>query len=322
MTVIGLLCALLKNGGRQTLRIGTMIGADGTGATLEEVIGTAKRAEAAGLDSIWLANIFSFDAITTLALIGRETERIRVGTAVTPTYPRHPTAIAQQALTTQAACNGRFTLGIGLSHQIVIETMLGLSYSRRAAHMREYLSVLMPLVRGETARFSGEEYSVRGVTMEIPGSEGMDVVVAALGPAMLKIAGELADGTNTWMVGPRTMDEHVVKRLTAAADAAGRPAPKIVGGFPVVLTNRPDEAKAKIAESLTIYGQLPSYRAMLDREGVEGPADLAIAGDENLVRGEIKRLEDAGVTDFNAAIMDVEAGAYDRTLEFLASLKG
>lgn len=304
------------------MRIGTMIGADGTGATLEEVIGTAKRAEAAGLDSIWLANIFSFDAITTLALVGRETERIRVGTAVTPTYPRHPTAIAQQALTTQAACNGRFTLGIGLSHQIVIETMLGLSYSRRAAHMREYLSVLMPLVRGETVRFSGEEYSVRGVTMEIPGSEGMDVVVAALGPAMLKIAGELADGTNTWMVGPRTMEEHVVKRLTAAADAAGRPAPKIVGGFPVVLTNKPDEAKAKIAESLTIYGQLPSYRAMLDREGAEGPADLAIAGDENLVRGEIKRLEDAGVTDFNAAIMDIEAGAYDRTLEFLASLKG
>ena len=322
MTVIGLLCALLKSGGRQILRIGTMIGADGTGATLEEVIGTAKRAEAAGLDSIWLANIFSFDAITTLALVGRETERIRVGTAVTPTYPRHPTAIAQQALTTQAACNGRFTLGIGLSHQIVIETMLGLSYSRRAAHMREYLSVLMPLVRGETVRFSGEEYSVRGVTMEIPGSEGMDVVVAALGPAMLKIAGELADGTNTWMVGPRTMEEHVVKRLTAAADAAGRPAPKIVGGFPVVLTNKPDEAKAKIAESLTIYGQLPSYRAMLDREGAEGPADLAIAGDENLVRGEIKRLEDAGVTDFNAAIMDIEAGAYDRTLEFLASLKG
>ena len=304
------------------MRIGTMMGADGTGATLDDVIGTAKRVEAAGLDSAWLANIFSFDAITTLALIGRETERLHLGTAVTPTYPRHPTAIAQQALTTQAACNGRFTLGIGLSHQIVIETMLGLSYERRAAHMREYLSVLMPLVRGETARFSGEEYNVRGVTMEIPGSEGMDVVVAALGPAMLKIAGELADGTNTWMVGPRTMEEHVVKRLTAAANAAGRPAPKIVGGYPVVLTNKPDEAREKIAQNLTIYGQLPSYRAMLDREGAEGPADIAIAGDENLVRGEIKRLEDIGVTDFNAAIMDVEAGAYDRTLEFLGSLKG
>ena len=163
---------------------------------------------------------------------------------------------------------------------------------------------------------------MRGVAMDIPGSGGMDVVVAALGPAMLKIAGELADGTNTWMVGPRTMEEHVVKRLTAAADAAGRPAPKIVGAYPVVLTNRPDEARGKIAQNLTIYGQLPSYRAMLDREGVEGPADIAIAGDENLLRGEIKRLEDIGVTDFNAAIMDVEAGAYDRTLDFLGSLTG
>ena len=322
MTVIGLLCALSRDDGRQTLRIGTMLGADGARATLDDVIGVAKRVEAAGLDNVWLANIFSFDAITTLALIGRATERIGVGTAVTPTYPRHPTAIAQQAMTAQAACKGRFTLGIGLSHQVVIETMLGLSYSRRAAHMREYLSVLMPLVRGETARFSGEEYKVRGLTMEIPGSEGMDVVVAALGPAMLKVAGELADGTNTWMVGPRTMEDHVVKGLTAAAATAGRPAPKIVGGYPVVLTTKPDEARERIAGNLTIYGQLPSYRAMLDREGAEGPADIAIVGDENRLRGEIKRLEDIGVTDFNAAIMNVEEGAYDRTLEFLSSLKG
>ena len=304
------------------MRIGTMIGADGTRPTLDDIIGLAKRVEAAGLDNVWVPNIFSADAITTLALVGRETERIELGTAVTPTYPRHPTAIAQQALTTQAACGGRFTLGIGLSHQVVIETMLGLSYSRRASHMREYLGVLMPLVRGEQGRFSGEEYRVRGVAIDIPGSEGMDVVVAALGPAMLDVAGELADGTNTWMVGPRTMEDHVVVRLRAAAESAGRPAPRVVGGYPVTLTTKPDEAKAKIAENLTIYGQLPSYRAMLDREGVEGPADIALVGDENLLRGEIKRLEDIGVTDFNAAIMDVEAGAYERTLEFLSSLKG
>ena len=304
------------------MRIGTMLGADGTRATLDDVIGVAKRAEAAGLDNVWLANIFSFDAISTLALIGRETERIGLGTAVTPTYPRHPTAIAQQAMTTQAACGGRFTLGIGLSHKIVIEDMLGFSYDKPARHMREYLSVLMPLVKGEAANFEGEEYRVRGVTMDIPGSENLDVVVAALGPVMLKIAGELADGTNTWMVGPKTMETHIIERLSKAADAAGRPQPKVVGGYPLILTNKPDEARAKIAEQLTIYGQLPSYRAMLDIEGVEGPADIAIVGDENLVRGEIKRLEDIGVTDFNAAIMGVEEGAYDRTLEFLSSLKG
>jgi 5,10-methylenetetrahydromethanopterin reductase len=139
---------------------------------------------------------------------------------------------------------------------------------------------------------------------------------------MLKLAGELADGTNTWMVGPKTMEGHIIKRISAAAAAAGRPDPLVVGGFPIVLTNKPDDARARIAESLTIYGQLPSYRAMLDREGARGPADIAIAGDENLLRDELKRLQDMGVTHFNAAIAAVEEGAYDRTLEFLAALKG
>ena len=304
------------------MRIGIMLGADGARRDVEGVIAAAKQAERAGLDDVWLANIFSFDAISTLALIGRETERIGLGTAVTPTYPRHPTAIAQQALTAQAACKGRFTLGIGLSHKLVIEDMLGLSYQRRAAHMREYLRVLMPLVRGETLNYEGDEYRVRGLTMDIPGSEGMPVVVAALGPAMLKVAGELADGTNTWMVGPKTMQGHVLPGLSAAASAAGKPAPRVVGGYPIALTTKPDEARAAVGKGLVIYGQLPSYRAMLDREDARGPEDVAILGDENLLRGEIKRLEDMGVTHFNAAIMGVEEGAYDRTLEFLGSLTG
>ncbi len=300
------------------MRIGVMIGADGSRATLDDVVGVAKRVEDIGLDDVWLANIFSFDAISTLAIIGRETQNIGLGTAVTPTYPRHPTAIAQQALTTAAASNNRFTLGIGLSHKIVIEDMFGFSYDKPARHMREYLSVLMPLVRGETANFQGEQYRVGGVTLDVPGANRLPVVVAALGPVMLKLAGELADGTNTWMVGPKTMEEHIIKRLRDAS--VGRDDPKVVGGFPVILTNKPDEARARIAEGLTIYGQLPSYRAMLDLEGVAGPADIAIAGDENLLRGEIRRLENIGVTHFNAAIMGVEEGAYDRTLEFLASL--
>ena len=304
------------------MRIGIMLGADGANRNLDGVIALVKQAEAAGLDNVWLANIFSFDAITTLALAGRETQRIGLGTAVTPSYPRHPTAIAQQALTAQAACQGRFTLGIGLSHKLVIEDMLGLSYARRAAHMREYLDVLMPLVRGETLDYDGDEYRVHGLAMDIPGSQGLGVVVAALGPAMLKVAGALADGTNTWMVGPNTMEQHIVPRLASAAEAAGRPAPRIVAGFPIALTSKPDDARQAVGKALTIYGQLPSYRAMLDREGAKGPEDVAILGDENLLRGEIKRLQDIGVTDFNAAIVAAEPGAYDRTLEFLACLNG
>src|SRR5690606_14585630 len=187
-------------------------------------------------------------------------------------------------------------------------------------HMREYLSVLMPLVRGETVNFTGEQYRVSGVTLTVPGAERAPAVLAALGPVMLKIAGELADGTNTWMVGPKTKANHIIPKLTEAASAAGRGTPRVVGGYPVILTNRPDDARQDIADALTIYGQAPSYRAMLDREGVAGPADIAIAGDENTLRGEIRRLEEIGVTDFNAAIMNVEEGAYARTLEFLGSL--
>lgn len=298
------------------MRIGIMIGADGANSTLDDVINTAKSAENAGLDNVWLANIFSFDAISTLALIGRETQRIGLGTAVTPTYPRHPTAIAQQALTTAAASNNRFTLGIGLSHQIVIEGMLGMSYDKPAKHMREYLSVLMPLVRGEQADFQGEHYKVAGVNLTIPGADRMPVVVAALGPVMLKLAAEMADGTNTWMVGPNTMENHIIASLKAAGGDDSR----VVAGMPIVLTTNVDETKQKIAENLTIYGQLPSYRAMLDREGAAGPADIAIVGDENQLRGAIKRFEDMGVSDFNAAIMGTEDGAYKRTLEFLGSI--
>ncbi len=296
------------------MRIGTMIGADGANNTLDDIVNVAKRAEAAGLDNVWLANIFSFDAISTLAIIGRETDRIGLGTAVTPTYPRHPTAIAQQALTTAAASKNRFTLGIGLSHQVVIENMLGMSYDKPAKHMREYLEVLMPLTRGETVNYDGDQYSVHGLALDVPGADRMPVVVAALGPVMLKIAGELADGTNTWMVGPKTMAKHIVPGL-------GRSDATVVGGVPIVLTTNIDQARETIGKNLVMYGQLPSYRAMLDREGVEGPQDIAIVGDENTLRGEIKRFEDAGVTDFNAAIMDVEEGAYDRTLEFLSSMK-
>jgi F420-dependent oxidoreductase-like protein len=295
-----------------------MIGADGTKDSIDDVVRLGKEIEEAGLDHVWLANIFSFDAITTLALIGRETSRVRLGTAVTPTYPRHPGALAQQAMTTAAATTNRFTLGIGLSHQVVIENMFGMSYDKPAKHMREYLSVLMPLLRGETASFQGEQYRVQGLTLDIPGGTDVPVVVAALGPTMIKLTAEMADGTNTWMVGPKTMEEHIIPSF----QAAGKSDPDIVAGMPIVLTTNINDAKEKIAQNLTVYGQLPSYRAMLDREGAAGPADIAIVGDENQLRGQIKRFQDMGVTDFNAAIMDTEGGAYARTLEFLGSMNG
>lgn len=295
------------------MRIGAVLGATGPGATLDDVIESARQVEAAGLDNIWMANIFGFDAISSLGLIGREVPRIGLGTAVTPTYPRHPTAIAQQALTTAAASRGRFSLGIGLSHRVVIEDMLGMSYDKPAKHMREYLSVLMPLVRGEAANFDGEQYRVHGLKLDVPGSEDMPVLVAALGPVMLKLAKEMADGTITWMVGHRTLESHIAPSI--GADKT------IVAGVPIVMTTKVDEARALINEQLAIYGQLPSYRAMLDREGADGPADIAIVGDENELRSGIERYRAAGVTDFNAAVVSADDGAFERTMGFLSSLK-
>lgn len=298
-----------------------MLGAtEGPDATLDGLVKACQDAEAMGFDDVWMANVFSFDAISALTVAGRETSSIGLGTAVTPTYPRHPTAIAQQALTAGAASGGRFRLGIGLSHKLVIEDMLGFSYDKPAMHMREYLSILGPLLKGETVSFSGEQYKVNNITIQVPGSGNVPLLVAALGPVMLKLAGQLADGTATWMTGPNTLENHIIPRINAAAEEAGKKKPAVVAGFPVVLTNEPAKTKEAIGKSLQVYGMLPSYRAMLDKEGLAGPGDIALAGDEAELRKDIQRLEDIGVTDFSAVIVTTDKSVFSRTMEFLASV--
>jgi 5,10-methylenetetrahydromethanopterin reductase len=304
------------------MRTGLMVGAtDSANGSIEGIVKQAQDAESRGFDNLWMANIFGLDAISTLAVVGQATSRIALGTAVTPTYPRHPTAIAQQALTTGAAAGGRFTLGIGLSHQIVIEGMLGLSYDKPARHMKEYLSVLAPLLKGETTSFAGDQYSVSNVTLTLPGQQPVPLLVAALGPVMLKLAGEFADGTVTWMTGPKTLEDYIIPTINKSASAAGKPPATIAAGFPIVLTNDPDNAREVISRELQIYGMLPSYRSMLDKEGLKGPAELAIAGDEGELRSKIQQLEDIGVTDFCASIVAGDAETHDRTFEFLAAEK-
>jgi len=299
------------------MRIGIMAGA-GDGSDLDALVLQAKRAEAAGFASFWLANIFSYDAITALAVIGRETRRIELGTAVVPSYPRHPLAMAQQALTTNAAAGGRFTLGIGLSHKIVIEDMFGLSYAHPARHMGEYLAVLGPLLRGEPVDHQGSEYRVKA-GLGVPGGAPVRLLVAALGPALLRLTGRHADGTITWMTGVKTLASHTVPLLRRAAEEAGRPAPRIVAGLPIALVRDAAAARETASKQFSIYGQLPSYRAMLDREGAAAPGDVAIVGDEKELRAGLARLREAGVTDFDAAVAPLEPGAGERTLEFLAA---
>ena len=303
------------------MRIGIMSGAvEGPDRSLEGLLALAKRVEDLGFASLWLAQVFGLDAITALALAGRETRRIELGTAVVPSYTRHPLAMAQQALTAQVASGGRFVLGIGLSHQVVIENMLGLSYARPARHMRVYLAVLAPLLRGEKAEFEGEEYRV-SAALGVPDAGEVPVLLAALGKVMLGLAGSLAQGTVTWMTGDKSLESHVIPTISAAAREAGRSEPRIVVGLPGLAHQRSrrgaDEGRSDPAD---IYGFLPSYRTMLDREGAVGPADIAIVGDERELRTRVDRLREIGATDLMAAVIPVEEGAVDRTLECLATL--
>jgi 5,10-methylenetetrahydromethanopterin reductase len=259
-----------------------------------------QRAADDGFASAWMSNIFGLDALTALAVAGSQVAGIELGTAVVPTYPRHPAVLAQQALTTATAVGGRLTLGIGLSHKIVIDDMYGYSFDRPIRHMREYLSILLPLLDGQPASFQGETMRA-GIGLTTPRPGRVPVVLAALGPQMLRLAGQLTDGTVLWMTGPATIRDHIAPVIKAAAQEAGRPSPRVVCMLPVCVTDDPDGARARADRVLAIYGQLPSYRAMLDREGAGGPGDIAITGDENAVAAQIAALDDAGVTDFVAA---------------------
>jgi 5,10-methylenetetrahydromethanopterin reductase len=271
-----------------------------------------------GFASAWMSNIFGVDALTALAVAGSQVPGIELGTAVVPTYPRHPAVLAQQALTVSLALGGRLALGIGLSHRIVIEDMYGYSFERPARHMSEYLSILLPLLDGEQAAFEGETMRA-SIGLSVPRPGRVPVLLAAMAPAMLKLAGQRADGTILWMTGPATVRDYIAPAITQAAETAGRPAPRVVCILPVCVTDDPGQARARAAEVFAIYGQLPSYRAMLDREGAAGPADIAIAGDEDTVSAQIMALADAGVTDF-VALEFARGEEHQRTRALLKSL--
>lgn len=302
------------------MRVGIHTGASARAENaLEDLVECARRAASRAL-SFWVPQLSDLDALTALAVVGREVPGLEVGTAVVPTYPRHPMVMAMQALTVQAATAGRLTLGIGLSHRVVIEGAYGMSFDKPVRHMREYLEVLMPLLHGGTCQFEGEEITARTLMpVRVAGASPPAVVVAALGAQMLKLAGSLADGTALWMVGPRTLDEHVAPTITKAAQAAGRPAPRVVVGLPVCVTSDPAAAREKAAQAFGFYDTLPSYRAMLDREGAAGPADVAVVGDEDSVLSQLRHLGSVGATDLSLPVFG-SAEERARTLDTLAEL--
>jgi F420-dependent oxidoreductase-like protein len=300
------------------------IGLTGGAGSVEAMITQAERAESDGFSALWYPGAVAGDPLAAMVVAGRATGSIELGTAVVQTYPVHPLAQANRVAAAVAAM-GRpgFTLGIGPSHQPVIENVLGLSYDTPGRHTEEYLTILTTLLRGDQVDHRGAEFQVssggRGQAAQHP----VPVLVAALGPRLLRVAGELVDGTILWMANARAVESHVAPRITSAADAAGRSAPRIVAGLPVAVHDDEDEARATAAEAFEIYGMLPNYQRILAHGGVSGPAEAAIVGDESAVAAQIGSLFDAGATDLWAAIFPVgddRSGSRQRTRALLREL--
>ncbi|HOW93143.1 MAG TPA: TIGR03564 family F420-dependent LLM class oxidoreductase [Mycolicibacterium fallax] len=314
------------------MRIGLMVGSDRERSRADRLSGLledARGAEAAGLASFWMPQVPGYlDALTAVALIGQVTEHIELGTAVLPIQTRHPLIMAQQALTTDLACGDRLALGLGPSHHWIISDQLGLSYDRPARLVRDYLEVLTASVTGPgPVRVRNDSYAV-DATIDVAEAPTMPILLAALGNTMLRLAGERAGGTILWMADERTIADHVVPRITAAADGAGRPAPRIVAGVPVALcaTGEVDRARRYASEVLGHAELSPNYLRLLEHGDARDVGDTMAAGDEAAVAARLRRYRDAGVTDLAARIVPLgddaaaRARSRARTQEFLASI--
>lgn len=299
------------------------IGLTGGGATVDKMVQQAQQAEADGFTSLWYASAVAGDPLVAMAIAGRATSTIELGTSVLQTYTAHPVLQANRAASVVAAmARPGFTLGIGPSHKPAIEDAYGLSYGHPGRHSEEYVRVLTALLRGETVDFEGEDLRVHAAA-QVAESGPPPVLLAALAPRMLRVAAELTAGTILWMGNEKAIEVHVAPRIRAAAEAAGRPEPRIVAGLPIAVHDDAAEARATAAQVFAGYGTLPNYRRLLDVGGAESPADAAIVGDEAAVTARIEALFDAGATDFWAApfpVGDDRAASRNRTRALLQEL--
>ncbi|MBS1696359.1 MAG: TIGR03564 family F420-dependent LLM class oxidoreductase [Actinobacteria bacterium] len=274
------------------------IGLTGGAATTDGVVRQAKLAEQQGFTSLWYASNVTADPLASMAIAGRETSRIELGTAVLQTYPCHPLLQAHR-VTAAANAMGRsgFTLGLGPSHAAVVEDIYGLSYARPGRNTEEYLSIVTAALRGGPIEFTGVDWSAH-LPAEVPAPQyPVPVLLSALSPRMLRIAGAIADGTVLWMASAKAIDTHVAPQITAAAQAAGRPAPRIVAGLPVAVHDDEAEARSATAATAGMYAAMPNYKRIIETGGGTTPADIAIVGNEASVRTQLQHLLDAGATD-------------------------
>ena len=298
----------------QISMFGQLSGA-GSGSPIDATITNLAQLRDEGFGRVWMSQLpFEPDLLTVLAVALREVDGIEVASGVVPIQNQHPMQMAQRALTVSLASGGRFVLGLGMTHAAVTEGMWGIPWDKPVRRLNEYLDGLLPLLAGEPADAVGETVTTRGALM-IPGAPRPDVYIAALGPQLLRLAGRRTSGTCTWMTGPTTLGDHVSPTLRQAAADAGRPesAVRVVAALPVAVTDDVDAARRQAAEQFAMYGTLPSYRAMLDREGYPGPEDAAIIGDEQTVSQRLDELAAAGVDEFVGAPFDESAEGRART---------
>jgi len=281
------------------------IGLTGGGRDIDAVIRQAQQAEADGFTSLWYPGAVLDDPLVAMALAGRATSTIEFGTAVVQSYTCHPVLQARRFASVAAAIGtaGRLTVGVGPSHEPAMQP-IGFDYTTPGRHTDEYVQILAALLRGETVNVSGDEYTVASGPPALVDGQPIPVLVSALGPRLLRVAGEYGDGTILWMANAKAVADHVAPRIAAAA-TAGRPAPRIVAGLPVAVHDDVAEAREVAAREFVIYGTLPNYQRILAHGGITSPGDAAIVGDEASVTEQIVALFEAGVTDFWAAPMAV-----------------
>jgi 5,10-methylenetetrahydromethanopterin reductase len=291
------------------------------GSPVGAIVDDAAAAERDGFSSYWLAQLGSPDTLTVIAMMGERTRSIELGTAVVPTWPRHPLMLAAQALTVQEAIGNRLALGIGLAHKSSVEATLGIPFVTPAKHMDEYLRVLLPALRDRRVDATGDIWS--GHTDGLgaaPGAEAPTVLLAAMGPRMLRLAGEHTQGTMLWLSGPDAIAGAIKPTIDEAAATAGRPPPRIAASVPVCVTADPPRVREVIAALLAGYNDLPSYRRVMDLSGAGGPADVSIVGDDEQVRAGLAAFADAGVTDFAALEFSTNGEERAATRELLRDL--
>ncbi|MBX7446936.1 TIGR03564 family F420-dependent LLM class oxidoreductase [Mycolicibacterium sp. 3033] len=303
------------------------IGLSGGGSTIDSMVRQAQQAEADGFSSLWYASGTAGDPLVAMAIAGRATETIELGTAVLQTYPCHPLL---QANRVAAAANamGRpgFTLGLGPSHEPIVRDVLGMSYEHPARNTEEYLSIIGPLLRGQEVEFAGTDWSAHSSGRMVAVDHPVGLLLSAMSPRMLGVAGRLADGVVLWMAAAPVIESRIVPRLQAAAAEAGRSTPRVVAGLPIAVHDDEGEARSAVAATASAYAGMTNYQRVIEAAGAAGPAEVAIVGDEAAVGRQLDALLRAGATDIWAQPVAVGADraarstSYKRTRAFLSEL--